>query len=95
MSNPHQYQQEQSYRIPSFVNTDLAVVAALLPTLATIAVVLRFIARRKKRAGSSRADDWVLWITLVRLGPLFYDQSPVPSQPVANAYTAVMLGSLY
>lgn len=49
----------------SFVNTSLACVAAILPTLATIAVVLRFVARRKKRTSACRGDDWAIWITLV------------------------------
>jgi hypothetical protein len=49
----------------SFVNTDLIIVAIVLPIVSTITTILRFYATRLKGFVKFKADDWTLILTVV------------------------------
>ena len=54
-----------SERAPSVITQPLLAVAIAFPLLATVAVIIRFYARKIK-SQSLRADDWMIVFSLVR-----------------------------
>jgi hypothetical protein len=53
-------------RVPSVITTSLLAISVVFPVLGLFSVFLRWLARRKTKAGW-RLDDWVILVTWVHL----------------------------
>jgi hypothetical protein len=74
-------------RVPSVITTSLLDVSVVFPVLSLFSVFLRWLARRKTKAGW-RLDDWVILVTWVHLPK----SHSIPTQSHTNSNLDITFG---